>query len=56
MGTVVYIIVMYDLAQSFGHAVGVTILLILFSFFTMLWLGFGQSQYRGPAAAQRAVY
>ena len=56
VGTVVYIIVMYDLAQSFGHAVGVTILLILFSFFTMLWLGFGQSQYRGPAAAQPAVY
>ena len=55
VGTVVYIIVMYDLAQSFGHAVGVTILLILFSFFTMLWLGFGQSQYRGPAAAQPAL-
>ena len=52
---VIAIIVMYDLAQSFGHAIGVTVLLILFSFFTMLWLGFGQSQYRGPAAAQPAA-
>ena len=52
---VIAIIVMYDLAQSFGHAIGVTILLILFSFFTMLWLGFGQPQYRGPAAAQRGL-
>ncbi len=52
---VVAIIVMYDLAQSFGHGLGVTVLLVLFSFFTMLWLGFGQSQYRGPAAAQPSI-
>ena len=52
---VISIIVFYDLAQSFGHGIGMTILLIIFSFFTMLYLGFGQSQYRGPIAEQRGA-
>jgi hypothetical protein len=52
IGLIIGLVVLWDLAKSFGHGVGVFILLIIFSFLTLLYLGFGQSQYRGPAAAQ----
>jgi hypothetical protein len=47
---VILIIVFNDLSKSFGHGVGFTIGLIFLSWIFMLILGFGSSQYRGPAA------
>ena len=52
---VIFIIVMNDLSKSFGHGVGFTIGLIFLSWIFMMILGFGSSQYRGPAAGQPAM-
>lgn len=49
---VVSIVVMNDLSKSFGHGVGFTLGLIFLSLIFYLILGFGSSQYRGPAAGQ----
>jgi hypothetical protein len=46
---VILIIVLYDLAKSFGHGIGYTIGLILLSIIFALLLAFGGSEYRGPA-------
>ena len=48
---VIGIIVMIDLAKSFGKETGFAIGLILLPFIFMLILAFGKAQYQGPAAA-----
>jgi Family of unknown function (DUF5684) len=55
VGWVVYIILMLNLAKSFGRGVGFGILLFLFPAIWGLILGFGSSQYVGPAAGPNAV-
>ena len=52
---VVYIIMMLDLAKSFGRGVGFGIGLILFPAIWGLILGFGDSQYRGQVAGPNAI-
>lgn len=49
VGFVVWIIMMIDLAKSFGHGIGFAIGLILFPFIFYLILGFGDSEYVGAA-------
>jgi hypothetical protein len=48
---VIWIIVMIDLAKSFGHGGWFAVGLIILPFIFYLVLGFGSSTYRGPAAA-----
>lgn len=48
---VIAIIVMLDLAKSFGKGVGFAIGLILLTPIFTCILGFGSAQYQGPAAA-----
>jgi hypothetical protein len=48
---IIGIIVLNDLSKVFGHGVGFTLGLIFLSFIFIPILGFGGSQYRGPAAA-----
>ncbi len=48
---IIGIIVMVDLAKSFGKETGFAIGLILLPYIFFLILGFGNAQYRGPAAA-----
>jgi uncharacterized membrane protein YhaH (DUF805 family) len=50
VNVIVYIIVMHDLSKSFGHGFGFTLGLIFLSLIFYLILGFGGSQYVGPAA------
>ncbi len=53
---IVFIIVYYDLAKSFGKGGGFAVGLILLSFIFIPILGFGSSQYVEPyAAGPRAV-
>ncbi|HMN42571.1 MAG TPA: DUF5684 domain-containing protein [Phycisphaerales bacterium] len=49
---IVAIIVMLDLAKSFGKSTGFAVGLILLGFVFIPILGFGSSQYQGPAAAK----
>ena len=50
VGLILWIIVANDLSKSFGRGVGTTIGLVLLApIFTMI-IGFGDSEYRGPAA------
>jgi hypothetical protein len=51
LNIIIGIIVANDLSKSFGHGVGFTIGLILLTPIFLLLLGFGDSQYHGPAAA-----
>ena len=53
VGLIVWIIVMLDLAKSFGRGTGFAIGLILLGPIFALILGFGSDTYRGPAG--RAV-
>ena len=55
VGWIVYIIMMLDLAKSFGRGVGFGIGLILFPAIWGLILGFGDSKYVGPAAGPNAI-
>lgn len=48
---IILIIVYNDLSKSFGHGVGFTLGLIFLPFIFYPILGFGSSQYQGPAAA-----
>jgi Family of unknown function (DUF5684) len=48
---IVWIIVAYDLARSFGHGAGFTIGLVLLGWIFLLILGVNSSRYLGPAAA-----
>ncbi len=49
VGLIVWIIVMLDLAKSFGRGTGFAIGLILLGPIFALILGFGSDTYRGPA-------
>ena len=49
------IIVLVDIAKSFGHGVGFALGLIFLGPIFWLILGFGSSTYRGPSAALPAV-
>lgn len=51
VNVIVGIVVLYKLAQSFGHGVGFTLGLIFLNFIFMLILGFGSDEYYGPAGA-----
>lgn len=46
------IVVILDLAKSFGKGVGFAIGMILLGFIFIPVLGFGNAQYQGPAAAR----
>ena len=48
---VIAIIVMIDLAKSFGKGTGFAVGLILLGFIFFAILGFGKAEYQGPAAA-----
>lgn len=48
---VVTIIVYNDISKSFGHGLGMTLLLFFLSPIAFCVIGFGSSQYQGPAAA-----
>ena len=48
VGIIIAIVVLYDLAKSFGHGVGFTIGLVLLSWIFLLILWLGGSQYLGP--------
>jgi hypothetical protein len=48
---VIWVIVAYNLARSFGRGGGFTVGLIFLPFIFGLILGFGSDTYRGPAAA-----
>lgn len=50
----VLIIVMNDLSKSFGQGVGFTVGLVLLPVIFLAILGYGSSDYRGPAAAAGA--
>ena len=53
---IVYIVVYYDLAKSFGKGVGFAIGVVLLPFIFVPILGFGSSQYVEPyAAGPRAI-
>jgi Family of unknown function (DUF5684) len=54
VGFVIWIIVMIDLAKSFGKGTGFTVGLILLNFIFLLILGFGSARYLGPAAGAPA--
>jgi hypothetical protein len=49
LNIVIGIIVLYDLARSFGHGAGFTLGLIFLNVIFFLILGFGADQYVGPA-------
>lgn len=48
---VIAIIIYHNVSLSFGHGGGMTALLILLPFVGWPMLGFGDSQYQGPAGA-----
>ena len=48
VGLIIAIVVLYDLAKSFGHGVGFTIGLVLLSWIFLLILWLGGSRYLGP--------
>ena len=53
---IVYIVVYYDLAKSFGKGIGFAIGVVLLPFIFVPILGFGSSQYVEPyAAGPRAI-
>ena len=52
---VIWVIVMIDLAKSFGRGTGFAVGLIFLPFIFLLILGFGSDTYRGPAAGARGV-
>tara|TARA_R110000765_G_scaffold26526_10_gene64758 strand:- start:425 stop:817 length:393 start_codon:yes stop_codon:yes gene_type:complete len=51
LNLIFWIIVMLDLAKSFGKSIGFAVGMILFSFIFIPILGFGDAEYQGPAAA-----
>ncbi|MGH2457287.1 MAG: DUF5684 domain-containing protein, partial [Chloroflexota bacterium] len=55
VNVVIDIVVMLDLAKSFGRGVGFAVGLILLAPIFILILAFGGSRYVGPAAGQPAV-
>jgi hypothetical protein len=55
LNIVIYILMMLNLAKSYGRGVGFAIGLIVFPVIWLLILGFGSSQYVGPAAGPNAI-
>ena len=53
---VIGIIVLSDIAKSFGKGVGFTVGLVLLSFIFFPILGFGSAQYRGPRGRAAVGY
>ena len=51
VGLVIYIIVLIDLAKSFGQSAAYAVGLPLLGFIFYPMLGFGSARYQGPAAA-----
>jgi hypothetical protein len=51
VGIVVSVLVILDLAKSFGQSVGFAVGMLLLPFVFMPMLAFGDARYRGPAAA-----
>jgi hypothetical protein len=47
---VILIMIVFDLAKSFGKSAGFAVGMIFFSFIFILILGFGKAQYVGPGA------
>lgn len=52
---IIYIVVIYDLAQSFGKGVGYTLLMLIFPTLGQLILGFGSAKYVGPRIVTRTL-
>jgi hypothetical protein len=52
---VIYIIVLYDLAKSFGHGGWFTVGLVVLNWIFLMILAFGRSAYGGPAAGTPAA-
>lgn len=52
VNVLVYIIVTYDLAKSFGKGIGYTLLMLLVHPVGQLMLAFGKATYTGPYAAK----
>ena len=53
---IISLIVLWDLSQSFGHGLGMFLGLLFLSFIFLYVLGYGGSQYQGPAAGGSARY
>ena len=47
LGFIIWIVVAYDLAQSFGHGIGFTLGLIFLNVIFLLILSYSSAQYRG---------
>ena len=52
VNVVISIILMFDLAKSFGKGAGFGLGLLLLNFIFVLILAFGDAQYAGPSASQ----
>ncbi len=55
LNIIIGIILLNDLSTSFGHGIGFTLGLIFLAPIFFLILAFGNSQYRGPAAANLLI-
>jgi hypothetical protein len=55
VGLIIAIVVLYDLAKSFGHGVGFTVGLVLLSWIFLLILWLGSSRYLGPRGEPAAA-
>ena len=51
LNLIFWIIILLDLAKSFGKGIGFAVGMILLSFIFIPILGFGDAEYQGPAAA-----
>ena len=51
IGTIVWIMVLFELSKSFGKGGGFTVGLLLLPWIFFAILGWGSSQYRAPAAS-----
>jgi Family of unknown function (DUF5684) len=56
VGIIIAIVVLYDLAKSFGHGVGFTIGLVLLDWIFLLILWLGGSRYLGPRGEPAGAY
>jgi len=54
LNVIFYLIVVYDLARSFGHGIAFWLGLVFLSIIFLYILGYGSSTYRGPIAGSSA--
>lgn len=54
IGWIVFLVVDYDLAKSFGHGFAMWLGIVFLPVIFLYVLGYGSSQYRGPVAAPAA--